>query len=193
MKATYLFLSIVLMVLFPSLLRAQQKYEREFRIKREMIPPSAQGFIDSIGSDSKIKWYREIGLNGVSIEAKFRYNKKKFSVEFDTLGSVQDAEFLMKKSDINPSVYKTIATELDSLYKKWKFQKIQMQYAGKRIDIITSILNNEPSQSINVSYEIVLRGKALGNTQLFEITFNEQGEIKNVLHIIQDKSDHLEY
>lgn len=158
-----------------------------------MIPPSAQGFIDSIGSDSKIKWYREIGLNGVSIEAKFRYNKKKFSVEFDTLGSVQDAEFLMKKSDINPSVYKTIATELDSLYKKWKFQKIQMQYAGKRIDIITSILNNEPSQSINVSYEIVLRGKALGNTQLFEITFNEQGEIKNVLHIIQDKSDHLEY
>lgn len=193
MKATYLFLSIVLMVLFPSLLRAQQKYERESRIKREMIPPSAQEFIDSIGSDSKIKWYREIGLNGVSIEAKFRYNKKKFSVEFDTLGSVQDAEFLIKKSDINPSVYKTIATKLDSLYKKWKFQKIQMQYAGKRIDIITSILNNEPSQSINVSYEIVLKGKALGNTQLFEITFNEQGEIKNVLHIIQDKSDHLEY
>ncbi len=193
MKTTRIILSISFLLLFPLVLKAQHKYEREYRIKSETIQQSAQEFIDSIGSDSKIKWYKEISLNDITIEAKFKHDKKKFSIEFDTLGILQDVEFVIKKREISSAVYNKIEHKLDSLFQKWKFQKIQTHFKGRNKDIITSINNNEPTASIKVSYEIVLKGKALGNTQLYEITFNEQGEIRGILQIIQDKADHLEY
>ncbi|MFC5284611.1 hypothetical protein [Pedobacter alpinus] len=193
MKTESVILSIAFLLLFPFVLKAQQKYEREYRIKSEIIPQSALAFIDSIGPDSKVKWYKEISLNGVSTEAKFKHNKKKFSVEFDTLGHIQDVEFIIKKSEIINAAYVKIEHKLDSLYQKWKFQKIQKQYKGKPKEIINSINKNEPTDSVKVSYEIVLKGKVVGNTQLYEITFNEKGEIQDVLQIIQDNADHLVY
>ncbi len=193
MKTTNIILSIGFLLLFPIVSKAQHKYEREYRIKSEMIPQSAQEFVDSIGSDSKIKWYKEISLNDVSIEAKFKHNKKKFSVEFDKLGILQDVEFVLEESEIAPIVYNKMERKLDSLYQKWKFQKIQKHYSGRHSDIITSIHKNEPSNTVKVYYEIVLKGKNLGNTEQYEITFSEQGEIQNIQQIIQDKADHLEY
>lgn len=173
--------------------KAQQKYEREYRIKSEMIPQFAKQFIDLIGSDLKIKWYKEISLDDITLEAKFKHKKKKFSVEFDTLGKLQDVEFIIKKKEIIPEVYNKMEYKLDSLFQNWKFQKIQKHYSGKSVDIITSIRKNEAINSIKVTYEIVLKGKKLEIAQLYEITFNEQGEIDNILEIIQDKADHLEY
>lgn len=193
MKAKSIILSIGFLLLFPFMSIAQHKYEREFRIKSEMIPQSAKGFIDSISTDSKIKWYKEISSNDITIEAKFKHNKKKFSVEFDTLGILQDVEFVIKKREISPEVYNKIERKLDSIYQKWKFQKIQIHYSGKSRDIVTSLRKNEPSDSIKFFYEIVLKGKNREDTQLYEITFNEQGEVQNSLLIIQDKADHLEY
>jgi hypothetical protein len=180
-------------LLFPFVLKAQHKYESEYRMKSGMIPQSAKRFIDSIGPDSKVKWYKEISLNDVSFEAKFKHNNKQFSIEFDTLGILQDVEFVIKKSEIAPKVYNKIEGKLDSLYQKWKFQKIQMNYTGSNNNLITSLNNNKPTDRIKVSYEIVLKGKALVNTHLYEITFNNQGEIQNIQQIVQDKADHLEY
>ena len=119
--------------------------------------------------------------------------RKKYSVEFDTLGNIQDAEFVIKKRDIDLKVYKNIESHLDSLYTKWKFQKIQKQYKGKRGDIVISITNNKPSTTIEISYEIVLKGKTSGIAHSYEVTFNEHGEIHHIEQIIQKKADHLEY
>jgi len=193
MKTRNIILSISFLLLFPIISKAQQKYEREYRIKSEIIPQSAKEFVDSIGSDSKIKWYKEISFNDVTIEAKFKHHNKKFSVEFDTLGSLQDVEFIIDKREITPIVYKQIEHKLDSLYQKWKFQKIQIHYRGHPRDITTSINQNKRCESIKVYYEIVLKGKSSGSAQLYEITFSEQGEIQDILQIIQDKADHLEY
>lgn len=193
MKTITLILSIGFLLLFSSGLKAQHKYEREYRIKSEIIPQSAQAFIDSIGSDSRIKWYKEISLDAVSIEAKFKHNKKKFSVEFDTLGVLQDVEFIIESREIPPIVYKQIEQKLDSLYEKWKFRKIQTHYSGSDSDIISSIHKNEPASEVKVYFEIVLKGKNPGNTQEYEITFNAQGEMQHIQMIVQDEADHLEY
>ncbi|NEN22349.1 hypothetical protein G3O08_02390 [Cryomorpha ignava] len=193
MKIITLILSIGFLLLLSNALKAQYKYEREYRIKSEMIPQSAQAFIDSIGPDSRIKWYKEISLDAVSIEAKFKHNKKKFSVEFDTLGILQDVEFIIESSEIPPVVFNKIEQKLDSLYEKWKFQKIQIHYSGSHSDILTSIHKNEPGNAVKVYFEIVLKGKNPGNTQEYEITFNAQGEMQHIQMIIQDEADHLEY
>ena len=116
MKTVNLIIYIGFLLLFPFTSTAQHKYEREQRISSEIIPQSAQNFIDSIGSDSKIKWYKEVSLNEVTFEAKFKHNKKKFSVEFDTLGTLQDVELAIKKGEINSIVYNKMEHNLDSLY-----------------------------------------------------------------------------
>lgn len=193
MKQLKLILTLGFLVLFPFWLQAQHKYEREFRIKAETIPQSAKDFIDSIGADSRIKWYKEISLDDITLEAKFKHNNKKFSVEFDSLGKLQDLEYVINKSEINPEVYTIIERKLDSVYQKWKFQKIQIHYSGKNEDIISAIRRNERDHAINMAYEIVLKGKNNNETQLYEITFSEQGALQKSLLIIQDKADHLEY
>lgn len=193
MNSKRIIITLCFLLLIPFILKAQHKYEREYRIKSEIIPQAAKDFIDSIGSNFKIKWYKEVSLNDTTIEAKFKYNKKKFSVEFDTLGKLQDVEFVIKKREISPEVYNKIETKLDSLYQKWKIQKIQISYSGKSSGIITSLRKNESIDSVNVSYEIVLKGKKLDYTQLYEITFTEKGKTATILEIIQDKADHLEY
>lgn len=187
----YLFIGVSLLFAFES--NAQHKFEKEYRIKSEMIPQSAKKLVDSVSADSKIKWYKEISLNGITIEAKFKYKKKKFSIEFDTVGILKDAEFVIKKREIISEVYNNIERKLDSIYQKWSFQKIQIQYNGISGDVVNAIIKNEPSDSINISYEIVLKGKNLDGNLLYEITFNDKGEILDVLQIIQDKADHLEY
>ena len=193
MKKLNLIITIGFLVLFPFWSKAQHKYEREFRIKTETIPQSAKDFVDSIGADSRIKWYKEISLNAITLEAKFKYNKKKYSVEFDSSGKLQDLEFVINKREINPEVYNSIERKLDSVYQQWKFQKIQIHYSGKNKDIISAIRRNQPDDAIKMAYEIVLKGKNNEETQLYEITFSEQGVLQNSLLIMQDKADHLEY
>ncbi|MDN5215108.1 hypothetical protein QQ020_23705 [Fulvivirgaceae bacterium BMA12] len=193
MKIKNIVLIITMLLLFPLVSAAQLKFEREYRIQPEVTPPTARAFIDAINPDLKIKWYKEESSQGISIEAKFIYVGKKYSIEFDTLGNIQDAEFIIKKSDINPVVYRNMEVHLDSLYNNWKFQKIQKQYKGKPEDIITSINNDKPNPAVETAYEIVLKGKSSGIAHLYEVTFNEHGEIHHFEQIIQEKADHLEY
>ncbi|MFT5887147.1 MAG: hypothetical protein ACI9IP_003620 [Arcticibacterium sp.] len=126
MKIPYIILFTCFLCLVPMLSPAQDKFEREYRAKPENVSFSAKTFIDSIGPKSKVKWYKEISQNGISVEAKFEYQKKKFSIEFDPSGVLQDVEFIIKKGEIAPLVYRQIELELDSLFQKWRFQKIQM-------------------------------------------------------------------
>lgn len=172
---------------------AQEKYEREFKINVEKIPRAANDFIDSIKTNSKIKWYQEISHDSISYEAKFKRNNKKFSVEFDTLGILQDLEIEIKKGEISPKVLTNIERELDSIYQKWKFQKIQIQYSGESSKIVSFVTKNKPSTAVQTAYEIVLKGKNISGTHLYEVSFNEKGELKQILKITQDKATHLEY
>ena len=172
---------------------AQYKYEREFRLKQDLIPDVARDFIDAIGITAKIKWYKEVGLSSTSYEAKFKYANKSFSIEFDSLGMLQDVEYIIKKKELNPAVYVPRETALDALYHKWKIQKIQLQYIGPKKDILTAIIQGKMSPLIQTSYEIVVKGKAQGVVQLYEISFTKEGVIKEVSQIIQNKADHLEY
>ena len=193
MKTRNILLFFSFLIIFPFVLKAQPKYEREYRIESEIVPLPAKEFIDSIGAGSKIRWYKEIGFNSVSLEAKFKYKNKMFSAEFDTLGNLQDVEYIIKKREISSIVYTKIEHKLDSLYQKWKFQKIQIHYNGKPSDILTAINKKEQNENVTLFYEIILKGKTEEGTELYELTFNHQGTLQKIQQIVQDKADHLEY
>lgn len=179
--------------LLPFLSSAQYKFEMEYRIKSEAVPEPAQMFIDSIAPLKDLKWYKEVSMDSITIEAKFNHKRKKFSVEFDTLGNLQDAEFVIKEKDISPSILQNITPKLDSIYEKWKFRKIQLNYTGSGSDILQTIEKSQQVGSVKIAYEIVLKGKNKEGTSLYELTFSEEGELLKFLKIKQAKADHLEY
>ena len=87
-KRFVLVLSSILLIAFHGF--SQAKYEKEFRIKEKYVPSVALNFVDSMTFDSKVKWYKEIGLNRITIEAKAKYKKERYSIEFFENGVFKD-------------------------------------------------------------------------------------------------------
>ena len=95
--ATILFFIVI------SSVSAQLKYEKESRLAVEEVPEQARNFINTITTSNKVKWYLEEGLDRSSIEAKFEYKDHKYSVEFDSIGILEDVEVQVKWSEIEPT------------------------------------------------------------------------------------------
>ncbi|MBK7873616.1 MAG: hypothetical protein IPJ74_24595 [Saprospiraceae bacterium] len=185
-----LFISLAFITL-PLAILAQQKFEREDRIKDASVPAQALAFIDSTKVDSRIKWYQEESHLGITIEAKFKYKKSRYSIEFDSTGIIQDIEIEIKT--LPKAVLERMNKELDSVFNKYKFQKIQLHYNGSEAVLAGVFEQEDMSNRLNTYYEIIIKGWELKTPKLYEITFDDEGHLIKKIHIIQRNSDNLEY
>ena len=126
----FIYIILLLVVQYSSNLYAQEKYEKESRIKQKNVPSKALLFIDSLNFKNKIKWYKEEGLYRKSFEAKFKYNKARYSVEFDTLGNIEDLEIEVDWEDLKSNISDSISLQLKIDCIKHKIVKVQKQYKG---------------------------------------------------------------
>jgi len=172
---------------------AQEKFEKESRISEEEIPAIAKSFIKEIQSEKKVRWYMEQSQSGTSIEAKFTSARKDYSIEFDSLGSIEDIEIIIDWNEIAEGVTQNIRQEMNSKFEKWKIRKIQIQYTGDREVLLELGKNKKPTEDYVIKYEIVVKGKKEGRPKLFEMTFSEQGEFLKSSTIIFKNTDILEY
>lgn len=171
---------------------AQEKLEREYRIKKNKVPQKAIAFVNSLQFNSKIKWFGEKSLQGTSIEAKTKVGRSKYSIEFDTLGNLQDVEIQITKKQIPAATLGNIQKKLGADFTKFKFVKIQKQLSGKTDNVRTSVLNKNYA-GVTIKYEIVLKGTLQKKKYLFEYTFTDQGIYEKREKIIFKNSDNLEY
>ena len=172
---------------------AQQKYEKESRIKPKDVPSKAMNFIDSINLKNRVKWYLEEGLETKSIEAKFKYNSKKYSVEFDTLGNIEDAEIEIKWDEMQTPFKDSISSQLKKDCLKEKIVKVQIQYSGTSSEILSKLRENKTSGNLTIKYEVVVRCKSKDTVVLFEYLFNKKAQVLSRSEIIFKNSSHLEY
>jgi hypothetical protein len=171
----------------------QEKYEKESRIKAREAPARAIDFIDSLDIDARIKWYSEEGLDGKSVEAKYRKNKQKYSVEFDTLGNIQDVEIKVKWANLDAHLKDIITEQLGKDCDKHKIRKVQIQYSGDRDEILAKTKGKDKATDITTRYEIIVRCRADWNVNLYEYLFSDAGQILTTSKIIFKNSSHLEY
>lgn len=170
---------------------SQIKYERESCIKIGDVPNKAKLFVDSIAGKERLKWYKEDNIIKTSIEAKFKIEGKKYSVEFDTLGNLEDIELLVKKDDIKRDILNKIRDNLKEEYLNYKIIKIQKQYKGDIKDVVIVFKNN--NDKYLSGYEVIVRGKTRKDVYLYEYFFNKKGDKKIVKKIILKTTDHLDY
>lgn len=172
---------------------AQEKFERESRIKEIEVPQKALQFIDSSYLKTKIRWYKEIGLKNVSFEAKLIQNRTAYSVEFDSLGFIEDVEVEVDWVDLEQAIKDIISSHLEKDCSKYKIIKVQKQYSGNESELLRFITNQELNQSLSKKYELIVRCKKQQETSLFEILFDHQGHPISISKIVFKNSSHLEY
>lgn len=187
---------LTLIILFISAFTSafsQLKFEKESRLKRADIPPAAFELVESLAIPGKIKWYSEESLTGSSVEAKFRFNKKHYSIEFDTEGKLQDVEVVIQVTEIPDKVKETIFKKLELEFDKYSIKKIQLHYPGKNPEILT-VIKNPPNEFTNsVKYELVVNGKTGNTTKQYEMVFDNHGILTEKKEIIQKNADNLEF
>jgi hypothetical protein len=191
-----LFRKLTLIILFISTFTSaftQLKYEKESRLKKADIPPLAFELIESLAIPGKTKWYLEQSLNGNSVEAKFRFNQKYYSIEFDTEGNLQDVEITIQINEISDKVKETIFKKLESEFNKYSIQKIQAHYPGKSAEVLSIIKKPLNLNGKTVKYELIVNGKTGNTTKQYEIVFDTNGILTEKKEIIQKNADNLEF
>ena len=192
MKKSQFFIFILIFV--PQLLFSQIKYEKESRIKRNDVPAKALNFIDTCFVAKNVYWVYETNLNNKhSIEAKTKHLGEKFSIEFDTLGNIQDVELDIEFVGIPEKQRLEIIKNIEKEFSKYKFKEIQIQWLGNHKAQFELIKTRKTSENYTQNYEIVIVGNKNKKQAYFELLFNADGSLLKEVEIIENNNDNLEF
>lgn len=184
---------LLILVFLTSLAFTQNKFEKEARLKEDQVPIESVRFIEPQKLDTKVKWYFEENFDGNSIEAKFKYEGRRYSVEFDTNGCFQDLEIEVVFGSLPMNTVVKITSTLDTIYSKYKVQKLQLQYSGDLPSFIFFIRLDAPEDKYVLKYEIVVKVKTEDGWLLHELLFDESGKLEKKSRIVFRNTDNLEF
>lgn len=173
---------------------AQEKMEKEYGIKESIVPQKAHAFVHATYAGAKIKWYKEENLNGFTIEAKLKWEGKRHSVEFDTLGKLQDIEITVGYQTLNDTIRNEIDKYLSNTFRSFKINKTQLQLMGSDAALQAWILNGvKDSIMVRKKYELVIEGKRNGDKikRFYELLIDDDGNVIHQLKIIERRVNHL--
>lgn len=174
-------------------LQAQEKYEKESRIKITAVPQAAKDFIQQIDFNCKVKWYLEEGLERYSYEAKTKFKKAKFSIEFDRQGQFEDAEINIKLKHIPKTSRDSILQYLSIHFDLHKIEKIQLQLIGT-VDTVQEMIRNWSFKKMpQGQFELIVKTRLNRDYQLQEFLFDAKGRFIKSSKIIQENTFHLEF
>lgn len=167
--------------------------EQEYTIRAADAPAPALDYIASFTFDKKIKWYLEKTDEAQSIEAKTKWQKHKYSIEFDTLGNLQDVEVTIDQNELKPAVNAKITRYMTDSFASYKICKIQRQYSGDQDKVRAHVLATDSSTSITTKYEIVAKVNEKGVKKLVELLFDDSGTLLRTTRFYYRNTDNLEY
>ncbi len=175
---------------------SQNKNEKETRISIDEFPETAKNYFNITTNTLKhLKFYKETDNKKQSFEVKFKVNKLHYSMEFDTLGKLEDIEILIKEKHITDAVSNTIKSYFNLNFEKTKIIKIQRQYINstKKSDkyFIQHIINNPFNK--HTHFEIIAEIKTKKKHELREFTFNRNGTFKKFRLVTSSSYDHALY
>jgi hypothetical protein len=172
----------------------QQKFEREVRIDPSVVPATAIEFVKQLQFSSKIKWFKETGLNRNSFEAKTKSKGNKYSIEFDVQGRLEDVEIIIQKKKLPSEVRQKITEQLQKDLSKFKWGKIQIQYSGDAQAVRKKVMSETSSEEgLIIRYEIIVSAKINKKYQQFEYLFSHEGSFLEKKNILLQNTDNLEY
>lgn len=187
---------IVVVLICNQLTIGQTKNETELRIQHADLPLVTQSILKTLPEQTKrIRFYRETDGSKQSYESKFKYKKYWYSVEFDSLGKLDDIEVNIKKRELELPIETAINNYLNQNTEKFDIIKIQEQYLydtkQTEVEFLTFILKNRAE--ILSNYEIIIAIKSEKSWTLKEFTFDSEGRVLNTRNLQQDSYEYINY
>lgn len=174
-------------------LHAQEKLEKERRIQSYEVPAAARSFIDSCMFGGTIKWYSEEELDGMSVEAKLKEVGYRYSIEFDTLGQIEDVEIEREPDQLSSWVIDSMRAYLARTTVKYKIKRMQVQWTGDREALIMLIRAGQTHLPHTVRYEVEVKVRDEEGRHMHVYLFTAGGEFIQRRRVIYRTSDHLDY
>ncbi len=186
-------LTIALLTFFAG--TAQNKYEREHRIRKNQFPENALAHVaEQMVDAKKIRFYRETDSAKVSYEVKFKKDRLRYSVEFDKDGTLEDIEILIKVVDIPDESFSNITNYLQSTFSKYRFRRMQQQYPVGTENPEKTIKNAFQNLMLpTIKYEFIVSGKKDKEYMQYEIVFDADGNFENMRKSLPPNYDHVLY
>ncbi len=189
--AVFSICTVLLLTVFSA--NGQDKYEHESRLKIENVSEKAIRFVEKLSLEGKIKWYLEKGINTSSIEAKSKFERRNISVEFDTLGTVEDIEIEIPWKHVADDVRQRMAKHLEAVFTKYDVRKVQIQFLGDEKTLISISKDKFKVTDTSHNYEIILKGVTDDSVELYEFLFSGDGDFMQKAKIIFRNIDNLQF
>lgn len=195
MKKVHIILIIVSICFHCQYGSAQNKYEREYRIRKSQFPENALSLIEEALKDAKrVKFYKETDSTKVSFEAKFKRDKLWYSIEFNQNGVLEDVELLIKPTDIPNETFANIEAYLNENFDKYRIKRLQQQYRSRTNTPETTLKNAFQNLILpSNNYELVIAGKKKKSYLDYEILFDADGTFKHIRTSLPPIYDHVLY
>lgn len=169
-----------------------QKIEKESRVSEGSVPPKALQFVNELNLSKSIKWYKENTSGKDSYESKFKFNNSFYSVEFDTLGNVEDIEVIVKKRNLSEQERSKLEEGVLVEFEKFKWIKIQRQYIGNESRL--KDLFHKKENSLDYNFEVEIEAKSSdGQWKMYELLIKSDGEILKKREVQLRPTDNLNY
>ncbi len=175
---------------------AQSTYEREHRIKKNQFPENAHALLaNEITKVKRLRFYRETDSVKTSFNAKFKKDKLRYSMEFDSEGILQNVEILIKEIDVPNDTFTSVVNYLNQSYTKYQIRKILQQYPVMKSEEIKKTLQ-EAFQNLllpSVNYKLIVSCKTETGSIDFEFLFDSDGTFKKKRALLPPNYDHVLY
>lgn len=170
------YLLILGLLYFSSNCWAQEKIEREYRINLTQVPEEAKLFVSKFNPTKKTKWLKEESENGTSVEAKFKKNGVRYSVEFTAQGFLEDVEVVVDFSEVPKEIKEQIQYNLKNTFDYYKVEKTQEQYIDSSDRILQWLDTPKAERTLLPKYEIVVKTRNSGEkSKRYQYLFDEVG------------------
>jgi hypothetical protein len=161
-----------------------------------MFPDTAISLIKTLPEDcKKLKFYKETDNDHKSFEAKFKYNKQRYSIEFATSGMVEDIEVKVKFKSLQKTAKATVKMYFEKEFEKTKILKTQKQYVFENLKAsgasIKKVLNNK--SDIAPNYEIIAEVNTKSERSIREFTFGNSGKLIKIRVLNPASYEHILY
>jgi len=187
---------LIICFFLAQLIFSQIKNEKEARIQISEFPEKAQNIIKVLPQNCKhLKFYKETDGEKHSFEAKFKYKKQRYSLEFSTNGIIEDIEITTKFKDILNPFKDSIKAYFKNNFKKYKFIKIQKQYSYSQKTDSKQFLFDIMSQNTKTApnFEIIAEVKTDKDRIIKEFTFNNDGSFISARILNPTSYEHVLY
>ena len=169
-----------------------QKIEREFGISQAEFPADAVEVLAHYEVDfKKVRWYKEIQNEKLSYEAKVKQSRNRYSIEFDSIGNLEDIEKLVSFKKLPAETHRILSDALEKELGKYKIIKTQIQYLNPDNEI-KKLADLSPKNS-QIRYEIELYSKKDSSKKLMEYLISGKGEIISSREVVIRSSENLTY